>query len=181
LPGALDGLLSRVVSFLEKESIVYMVIGGFALPAYGEVRTTLDLDVAVSIGGPSEFDSFVEGAEKSGFKPTLASFSDPVSVFRDSKSGLEVEFWVRPDVIKWDSETVKRRRKTKIGSTQAWLVSPEDFIVTKLSRPDRGVQDEKDVKGVLVRLGASIDRKYVERRARSAGVLALLEPIDETG
>ncbi|MDV3278459.1 MAG: nucleotidyltransferase [Nitrososphaerales archaeon] len=178
MPSTLEDLLLRTITFLEKEGIEYMVIGGFALPSYGPIRTTLDLDVAVRINGNKKFDSFVEAAKKSGFEPGVASFSNPVNLFRDERTGLEVEFWLSPDGIEWDTETLRRRRRTKIGSVGVWLVSPEDFIVSKLSRPDRGVQDEKDVKGVLARLGDSVDRTYLVLRAGKAGVLALLRAIE---
>lgn len=179
MPGILEDLLSRVVAFLEREGVEYMVIGGFALPSYGPIRTTVDLDVAVRIKTAKEFVSFVARANKSGFKPATASFSNPVSVFTDSKTNVEVEFWLRPDGIEWDADLGRRRRKTKIGRVSAWLAPPEDFIVSKLSRPDRGVQDEKDVKGVLTRLQASIDRNYLDRRAKKAGVAGLLRAIED--
>lgn len=179
MPTSLEVLLSRTVSFLEQEGMDYMVIGGFALPSYGAIRATVDLDIAVRIEDEKEFDTFVEQAKKAGFRSSLASFSNPVSVFSDVRTGLEVEFWLRPDGIEWGSETLRKRRKTKIGTAEVWLVSPEDFAVSKLSRPDRGVQDEKDVKGVLTRLGKSLDRKYLEKRAEKAGVLALLRAIEE--
>lgn len=178
MPNLLEGLLARTVSLLDGSRVDYMVIGGFALPSYGAIRTTVDLDVAVRIESSKGFDSLVELAKRSGFKPSLASFSNPVNVFKDEKTGLEVEFWLRPDGIVWDRETLRRRKRTKVGATEVWLVSPEDFIVTKLSRPDRGVQDEKDAKGVLARLRGSVDRNYLERRAGEAGVLALLRAID---
>ncbi len=155
-----------------------MVIGGFALPSYGAIRSTVDLDVAVRIRTEREFASLVEQAEKSGFKRSTASFSNPVSVLQDAETGLEIELWLRPDGIRWDEETLLRRRKTKIGEAEVWLVSPEDFIVSKLSRPDRGAQDEKDAKSVLTRLRGSIDEKYLERRAAAAGVRELLRAIE---
>ncbi len=96
------------------------------------------------------------------------------------RPGLEVEFWLRPDGIEWDREALRRRRKVDIGGVKAWVVSPEDFIVSKLARPDRGVQDEKDVAGVLVRVGSRLDHRYLNRRARKAGVLPVLEAIRRT-
>jgi hypothetical protein len=58
-----------------------------------------------------------------------------------------------------------------------WVVSPEDFIVSKLARPDRGVVDEQDVKSVLERDDVELDWLYLKERAKRAGVLALLEAI----
>ncbi len=175
----LEGLLSRVASFLEERKLDYMVIGGFALPSYGAVRATVDLDVAVRIKDSKEFDSFVDEARKSGFSPSLASFAKPVSVFSEKKTGLDVEVWLRPDGVVWDRQTLARRRRTKIGAAEVWLISPEDFVVSKLSRPDRGVQDEKDAKSALQRLGDSIDRDYLYRRAEKAGVSGLLRAVED--
>lgn len=178
LPTALEEVLSRAVSLLERERIAYMVIGGFALPAYGAIRATLDLDIAARIRTAKAFEAFIGRARESGFEPQIASFSSPVDVFMDSKAGLEVEFWLRPDGIDWDSELLRRRKRARIGRVDVWLVPPEDFIVSKLSRPDRGVQDEKDVKSILIRLGEAIDTAYLRRRARKAGVTALLQAVE---
>jgi len=180
LPNALERLLARSVSLLEGSGFEYMVIGGFALPSFGPVRTTVDVDVAVKVDSAREFESFVARAAEEKFKPSVASFSNSVCVFLDEKTGLEVEFWLRPDGIEWDRETLRRRKKTDIGGVKAWVVSPEDFIVSKLARPDRGVQDEKDVAGVFVRVGKRLDHRYLNRRARKAGVLPVLEAIRRT-
>jgi len=156
-----------------------MVIGGFALPSYGTIRTTVDLDIAVRLRNEKDFHSFVTAARRSGFDPGFASFANPVSTFRDKRTGLEVEFWIRPDGLEWDEESLRRSKKAKIGNVGVRLVSPEDFVVSKLARPDRGVQDEKDVAGVLRRLHDSLDRNYMKRRARKAGVLPVLRHLEE--
>jgi hypothetical protein len=155
-----------------------MVLGGFALPAYGAIRTTADLDIAVRIGSKAKFESFLGTAKKFGFESAIASFANPVNVFRDEGSGLEIELWLRPDGVVWDKETLQRRRRVTTGKTDFWVISPEDFVISKLARPDRGVQDEKDVKSVLVRLGNSIDRRYLAKRASKAGVSAVLKAIE---
>ncbi len=62
----------------------------------------------------------------------------------------------------------------------AWVVSPEDFIVTKLARPDRGATDEQDVKSVLVRQAGKLDEAYLEKRATDAGVLNILRVIQNS-
>jgi len=180
LPNALERLLVRSASFLERSGLEYMVIGGFALPSYGAVRATVDLDIAVKVESEKKFGRLVGRATAAGFKPTVASFGNPVCVFLDGETGMEVEFWLRPDGIRWDGETLRRRRKTAIGGVKVWLVSPEDFIVSKLARPDRGVQDEKDVAGILARLGNQLDRSYLRKRARLAGVVSLLDAIGKT-
>lgn len=154
-----------------------MVIGGFALPMYGAVRTTVDLGIAVKVDSAKEFGSFVQKAAARGLQPRVASFANSVSVFLDEETGLEVEFWLRPDGIRWNKETLRRRNRAVMGGVRVWLVSPEDLIVSKLARPDRGVSDEKDVAGILARSGDRLDFRYLRRRARQAGVEAVLGAI----
>jgi hypothetical protein len=178
LSNPFQDLLARFVAFLEGNKTDYMLIGGFALPSYGAIRTTVDLDIAARIQTESDFRALLESAPRWGFRPPAASLSNPVVVFADEKTGLEVELWLRPDGIAWDQETLRRRTRTRMGSAEVYLVSPEDFIVSKLARPDRGVQDEKDAKSVLARMGDKIDRKYLERRAANAGVLAVLGAVE---
>lgn len=176
---AIRKALHSVVSFLEEAEFEYMVIGGFALPFYGMIRTTIDIDFAISLESNAMFETFRSLAEDAGLKLTIGSFNDPVCIFLDRDTGLEIEFWMRPDGIEWDQETVSRRRKHRLDDVEAWIISPEDFVVNKLARPDRGVQDERDVKSVLVRLRGALDGEYLERRARDAGVWTILQAINE--
>ena len=171
--------LRKATTFLEKAGIDYMLIGGYALPFYGELRTTLDIDIGVAIKIEKEFDNFLISAEKSGFIPQICSFLNPECIFLDDDTGLEIEFWIRLDGIDWDEETIKRRQRHTINGIEVWVISPEDFIVNKLARPDRSIQDEKDVKSVLVRLHNDLDQEYLERRAEKARVLSTLRRIDE--
>ncbi len=57
------------------------------------------------------------------------------------------------------------------------IAFPEDFILTKLARPDRGAIDEQDLKSVLVRQADNLDEAYLEKRAQNMGVLAVLKTI----
>jgi predicted nucleotidyltransferase len=157
-----------------------MMVGGYALPYYGAIRTTLDIDLAVVVRTEEEFGAFSSATEAAGFMHAVGSFDDHLSMFRASDSGLEVEFWTKLDGVTWDEETLARRTRQQMGGLSIWVISPEDLIVTKLARPDRGVQDEKDVKSVLERLRSSMDREYLLRRAREAGVEALLDVIEGT-
>jgi hypothetical protein len=45
----LDELFRRAVDVLERERIPYFVYGGMALPAWGEVVTTEDIDFVVQM------------------------------------------------------------------------------------------------------------------------------------
>lgn len=154
-----------------------MFIGGHALPFYGRIRLTLDIDVAAAISSEEDFDRLCERAADEGYEVSFGSFSNPMCIFLDTASGYEVEFWIRPDGIVWDDDALERRRRVDLAGAEAWIVSPEDFIVSKLARPDRGVIDEQDVKSVLERGDVELDWKYLEERSKRANVWALLQTI----
>lgn len=174
--------LQRLLKLFEDKKIPYMIIGGYALPYYGRIRTTFDLDLAVAIKTEEELKQLRNWLKSIDFEVTNYSPLNLLVIILDQKEKVEIELWLRPDGIVFDDETLRRRRRVKLDSNiEAWIVSPEDFIVNKLARPDRGVIDEQDVKSVLVRQGGKLDKVYLERRARDAGVLTILENIHSRG
>jgi hypothetical protein len=155
-----------------------MIIGGYALPFYGRIRTTVDVDLAVAIKTDEELKQFLNLLQSADFEPTIRSPNNHVIVILDRKEKIEIELWLKPDGIVFDDETLRRRQKAKLDANLwAWIVSAEDFIVNKLARPDRGVIDEQDVKSVLVRQENKLDNEYLQRRAKDAGVFAILQTI----
>jgi len=173
--------LQKIIKLFDENKIDYMIIGGYALPFYGRIRTTVDLDLAVAIETKTEFDRLLKLLRTADFEPTIRSPRNPLISAKDRKEKIELELWTKPDGIVFDKETLKRRKKANLSQNiSALLVSPEDFIVTKLARPDRGVTDEQDVKSVLVRQADKLDEKYLENRAKNAGVLAILQTIQNS-
>jgi len=169
----------RLLELFEKKRISYMIIGGYALPFYGRIRATIDLDLAVAIKTEEEFDRLKEWLKSIDFEVTVDSYLNPVVVALDRKEKLEIELWLKPDGITFDDELLRRRRRMELDKGfEAWVISPEDFIVNKLARPDRGAVDEQDVKSVLVRQENRLDKEYLERRAQHAGVFNILMKIE---
>jgi len=170
--------LQRLLNLFEDKNIPYMIIGGYALPFYGRIRTTIDLDLAVMIKTEKELQQLCNWLQTINFEATISHPENPVIVVVDQKEKVEIELWLKPDGIIFDNETLRRRRKATLDENiEAWIISPEDFIVNKLARPDRGAIDEQDVKSVLVRQNDKLDKEYLEKRARDAEVLTVLKTI----
>ena len=169
--------LERIVSFLESQRIDYMLIGGYVLPMYGRIRTTLDIDFAVALTTEAGFARFLEEADRADYSVSLGSFKNPVCLLLDRVTDYELEIWRQPDGVVWDGETLRRRRRATLAGVEVRMISPEDFIVSKLARSDRGVIDEQDVKSVLERKDVSLDWPYLRERAERAGVWAQLQMI----
>jgi hypothetical protein len=171
--------LHRVIALFDENGIDYMIIGDYALPFYGRIRTTVDLDIAVAIETQKKFTYLLNLLRAADFEPTICSPNEPLLVV-DRQEKIEFEVWTKPDGVIFDDETLRRRRKARLSEDiSVWIVSPEDFIVTKLARPNRGVIDEQDVKSVLVRQEGNINWKYLEERAREAEVLTILKTIQD--
>jgi hypothetical protein len=157
-----------------------MIIGGYALPFYGRIRATLDVDLAVVVETEEELVRLREWLLSEGFDVELLSPRNPCFVVVDREKGIEIEVWLKPDGVVFDEESLRRRKRVKLDDDlEAWIISPEDFIVNKLARPDRGTVDEQDVKSVLTRQGDSLDEGYLRKRAKNAGVLKVLETIQK--
>ena len=170
--------LQRILKLFEEKNVTYMIIGGYALPFYGRIRTTVDIDVAVAIKTEKELNQLLNSLRAADFEPTIASLNNPLIVVLDRKERIELELWLKPDGVVFDDETLRRRQKAEIDANfWVWLISAEDFIVNKLARPDRGAIDEQDVKSVLIRQETKLDNEYLQRRAKQAGVLAILQAI----
>lgn len=174
--------LQRLLNLLEDKNISYMIIGGYALPSYGRIRTTIDIDLAVAIKTEEELKQLLTWLQEIEFKAPISSLQNPLILLVDQKEKIEIELWLRPDGIVFDDETLKRRKRATLPENiVAWIVSAEDFIVNKLARPDRSVIDEQDVKSVLVMQNGKLDEEYLKMRAQNAGVLEVLKKIKALG
>jgi len=156
-----------------------MLIGGYALPAYGQIRATLDIDIAIA----AQFSESVKlqtRLRKQGFQlPSPPQEEAPLFLVTDLENRVEIEVWTRPDGVVFDKELLKRRVKVRPfdDDFEMFAIGPEDFIVNKLARKDRGVQDEQDVASVLRRQKGNLDYAYLRKRAKDAKVSALLQTL----
>ena len=176
MPG-ISQALRKLVGILDEDHIPSMLIGGYALPAYGRIRATQDIDIAIAASF-SEVLRFHKRLLERGFQ-LASSPNEQVTLFfiTDLENRAEMEVWTRPDGIVFDNELLRRRLKVRPfdDDFNMFAIGPEDFIVNKLSRKDRGVQDEMDVLSVLKLQKGKLDCEYLARRARAADVMGLLD------
>ena len=158
-----------------------MLIGGLALPAYGQIRATQDVDMAIAANFKASSKLQAE-LQRAGFHLTAPPHPDaPVFVVTDLKRMVEIEIWTKPDGVTFDKALLDRRWKVNPFDDdsifQVFVIGPEDFIVNKLARSDRRAQDEVDAASVLAKQDGKIDQKYLWKRAEDAGVRDILEEI----
>jgi len=175
--------LRKLVGVFEECEIPYAVLGGLATPAYSVPRSTVDVDIGLAVSEAGKLQELVRKLEARKVVAYEMPDREYTMVYMSDRENLvDIELWFKPDGVKWDAETLRRRWKVafKVAgkSFQAYVLSPEDFIVNKLSRGDRSARDEEDVAGVMAS-SKKIDWKYLTRRARDAGVWELARELKE--
>jgi len=156
-----------------------MLIGGIVLPAYGQIRTTQDIDVAVTVREIEALRRLFEELRKNDFEiPTTPNLDAACIYLFDRENAVDVEIWQRPDGVTFDKQQLRRRNRLPLAKNLlAWAIGPEDFIINKLARKDRRAQDEADVVSVLIRQKDTLDENYLAKRAKEFEVLGLLETL----
>ena len=173
--------LQNLVQVFDRLHVDYMLIGGYALPAYGLIRSTVDIDMAIAMKSQDPIQLKKE-LEEADFQVSFFTEGNPCFVLTNLETATEIEVWVKPDGITLDVECLRRRREVKISRTADygfWIIGPEDFIVNKLARRDRRSQDEVDVLSVLENEKSRLDSRYLQTIAERAGVFPLLKALQK--
>lgn len=167
--GNLSTVLRRVVNSLRRGRVSYVIIGAWALSAWGKPRATADLDFLVFVN-EEEFNRLSRLMTGAGLEID-ESWQQWNPMLRDSQlrfqyRGVAIDF-LRPR-DSHDQGIFRRRRKKRLGRQYYWVVSPEDFILQKLKvgRP----RDFEDALSVIERSGSKLNRKYLREWAGRIGV-----------
>jgi hypothetical protein len=180
-------LAEQLHRIFESLGISYYITGSVAAIAYGEPRTTRDLDAVIAIA-PSAIDPLVQALEQEGF---YVPGVEDVRCGRMQTLGVtHIESISRADlVISGSSELDRlkfdRRRAIEMpGGGALYFASPEDVVLAKLVW-GRGSQSEKqwrDVLGILKVQAESLDCGYLTEWAERLGIIdALTQAITEAG
>ena len=168
--------LQNLAQVLDRSHVDYMLIGGYALPAYALIRATVDIAIAMNSKDPMQLKKELENA---GFQVSSFTQDTPCFILTNIKTVTEIEVWLKPDGITLDAECLRRRQKVNITESKFWIIGPEDFIVNKLARRDRRNQDEVDVLSVLENNKLKLDIDYLYAVAERASVLPLLKALQK--
>lgn len=170
--GLLKHRLFQLVDALGELRVPYMVIGAFALTAWGRPRATLDIDVIIQT---TEIpDQLVRKLGAIGFHvgETWERYNPMIRAshkrFRADRTPVDVML-TRDE---HDAAAFSRRRKKRFNGRYIWLPAAEDLLLQKLKvgRP----QDFVDAAGIVQRTRGKLDRRYLLRWATKMGVAAEL-------
>lgn len=164
-----DEAVSQVLDVLESLEIPYMIVGSLASTQFGIQRSTKDADIVVELGTRpiSTITRELGGAFK--LNPQIM-FETVTGTTRQVVDIPEIPFVIeffRLSSEDYDQERFARRRRMAINQfgREAWVLTPEDVIVTKLRWADRAARgkDADDVRDVITVQEEFLDWDYIHR------------------
>lgn len=181
-------LASQLHSILERLGIAYYITGGVASIAYGEPRTTRDLDLVVEVK-QAHITRLVAALEQAGFYCPPGAVEDIQTGRGQVLSVTHMETILNADIVlspdnAFERSKMQRRRLESLneaGTTQFWITSPEDLILALWRQTSQSEKQWRDVLGVLKVQGETLF-EYMKQWAKVLGVVdALAQVLVEAG
>lgn len=154
----------KIVKFLNKENIPYMIIGGFAAGIIGEPRATEDIDIDIMVGKKEAMD-LVKKLKEQSFSVSIKKCKERITktgTFQIKYGDKNIDFIISS--IDLEKEAIKRSNILKIYGVNARFPTPEDLILLKVIPGRR--KDLVDAENIVIRYSKKLDREYLLKWAR---------------
>lgn len=185
-----EGFVHLALKALESAGIEYMIGGAVAAWAWGEPRSTLDLDLVVNIPLESIGQLSNELMKRDMLVPEeiiLANILEervdlPINAIH-MHSGYKADLYPVRDGDELRAAAFGRRQKVDMGRSigEVYLHSPEDLIIYKLWYYSINQQTKhiRDITSIVMTLEDELDFSYVEEWAKEKGVLNIWRELIE--
>ena len=177
-----------VLDALEAAQVTYLIGGAVAVWAWGDVRTTRDLDVVIEL--PIEqIASLSQELKKRDMLVPIDIIIDlliedrgdlPINAIH-LNTGYKAELFLLRAGDVYRATSLTRRRLVDLGPPlgQVYVHSPEDLILNKLryftlSRQSKHV---RDIRSMILAMGDELDFAYIESWAEQLGVTEVWQEI----
>ena len=168
-----EGFVRLVLDAIETPGIEYMIGGAVAAWAWGEPRSTLDLDLVVNI--PLESVYFLsDELKKRGMLVPAEIILDnilenrvdlPINAIH-MHSGYKADLYPVREGDELRASAFTRRKEIDLGESfgSVYLHSPEDLIIYKLWYYSISQQTKhiRDITSIVMALGDELDYSYIE-------------------
>ncbi|MEE8167519.1 MAG: DUF6036 family nucleotidyltransferase [Candidatus Hydrothermarchaeales archaeon] len=174
---SLDEALREFVLALDELKMDYVIVGGIAVASWGNVRTTRDVDVIISLD-KDKIERFVDVLSGHGFSATMDSILDSLkerSHFTIFDKHSEYHVDAKGVYSNRERRTLETKREVKIKTLKCYIAAPEDIIANKLVFGSE--QDVKDAEGIYARQLPKLDLEYLERICVEMGIVKELEAL----
>jgi len=165
-------LMLVVAEVFERMGIPYAVSGSVASTYYGEMRTTLDVDIVADLPAERvrEFTSKFSAADYYVSEDAARSAVEHCGQFNiiHPESGLKADIII-PKATEHDRlQLVRAQSKTLRPNATAMFAAPEDVIIKKLGAYEEGGSEKhlRDIASMRKVRGDEIDQKYIDEWSR---------------
>ncbi|MEW5694246.1 MAG: nucleotidyltransferase [Candidatus Hydrogenedentota bacterium] len=156
---SLDNIFKKIIIFLEKNKIGYLIIGGIAASILGYPRFTKDVDIILFVK-KQQIKNLLKKFKNEGF-----SFDENIVINRVKETGtfqilyqdLHIDFIIVSS--KFEKVAFSRRQRINIYGIKANFPTPEDLILMKII-PARHM-DIADIENIAKRYINKLDKKYL--------------------
>lgn len=169
-------LLQHAVEALERLGIPYALVGALASSTLGETRFTSDIDIVVQLDvfdAARLCDAFA-GDEFSVYKPAVIEETLSGRQFNvlHPASANKIDFMLAGNTNWSKRQLGRRQRREVLDAGECYVAAAEDIILGKLLYYQDGGSEKhlRDITGVILRSGDSIDYQYLEQSAAEIGV-----------
>lgn len=168
----------RLVGALAEARVPYAVTGGFAVAAWGEIRTTADIDLLLDVDEAS--------AHMLSASLARAGLGMSVDDVRDVlREGGHVTIFDQRSIYHADALLaqnapvrleIRDAREAVVFGARCRVVAPEDLLVHKLRFGS--AQDVRDAEGIYARQRERLDRPALAAKAARLGVEPQLRDLE---
>jgi hypothetical protein len=173
--------LREIVGKVERAGIPYMLVGSHGSSCYGEPRSTHDVDLVVypTLEQLVLFVNDLGAAFYVSERAAREAFQCR-SLFNiiDSLGAWKADL-IFPKDRPYSAESFRRRALRDVGGLQAFVLSPEDSILSKLEWAKKADSERqlRDAASVILGQWGKLDEPYLRRWARELGVEALFDRV----
>jgi len=133
------------LSFLNKNNVKYLLLGGWAVGIYGQPRATADMDILIATD-ESNLDNLQKALHDFGVPAVEKDlFRESGNVFQMGKSPIRIELINEASGISID-DCYQRRNEITIDDVTVSLISREDLITNK--KASGRIKDLADVENL---------------------------------
>jgi hypothetical protein len=173
-------VIKDVTERLDNAAIPYMITGSIALSFYTTPRFTRDIDIVIEVSSP-DGTKIVGLFEKDYYisEDAVRDATESRSIFNiiHNETVIKIDFIVKK-TSEYRQVEFDRKIKKKINGFDAWLVSKEDLILSKLiwAKESESAMQLTDVKSLLV--SGQYDNDYLQKWAKELGLFEQLKKVD---
>lgn len=163
--------LKNVVKLLNRFKVRYLVIGAIPVQYYGRPRTSWDVDLVIMT--PIGKEQLFKMLSPERYNPV--SGTTDVFKFKDLGTKTFLDIILKPQHLGLTYDSFKNKKAVTINGTNVNIVSPEDYIITKLKSRRAGTGDFHDIVTTLTNMYDKLEWSYLERRAKTLNLHHLLK------